>query len=93
MAQYIINLTETENKCLTHCVVDPQDWIENFVKQRCSVAGEEIFTKEVQRMLADPNITEIPADREAVILAADIQTAAEKHEKSLNNQVITVEEE
>lgn len=28
-------------------------------------------------MIADPAITEIPADREAVVLAADILTAAE----------------
>jgi hypothetical protein len=40
---------------------------------------EEIFQMEVQRMLADPTITEIPADREAVVLAADIQSAEERN--------------
>jgi hypothetical protein len=46
---------------------------------------EEIFQTEVQRMLADPNTTEIPADREAVVLAANIKTAAERQaEAELN---------
>ena len=39
---------------------------------------EEIFQAEVARMLADPSVTEIPADREAVVLAADVLSAAER---------------
>ena len=46
---------------------------------------DEIFQMEVQRMLSDPNTTEIPADRETVVLAADIKTAAERQaEAELN---------
>jgi hypothetical protein len=41
---------------------------------------EEIFTQEVARMVADPTTTSIPADREAVVLAADIKTAKETHD-------------
>jgi hypothetical protein len=81
--EYTITLTEAENKALGYVAVDQQDWINNAVKERCRVAIEEIFQIEVQRMLADPTITEIPADRDAVVLAANIQSAAERQESLL----------
>jgi hypothetical protein len=74
-----ISLTEAEHKALSFVAVSPQEWAENAVKERCRLAMEEIFQMEVQRMLADPTITEIPADREAVVLAADIQSAEERN--------------
>lgn len=73
-----INLTEAETKSLSYVALDPQEWAENVVKERCRLAMEEIFQSEVQRMLSDPSITEIPADREAVVLASNIKTAAER---------------
>lgn len=75
---YTITLTDAENKALAYIAVDPQDWINNAVKERCRLAIDEIFQAEVQRMLADPTITEIPADRDAVVLAANIKSAAER---------------
>lgn len=76
--KYTITLTDAENKALAFVAVSPQDWIDNAVKERCRLAIEEIFQSEVQRMLADPSITEIPADRDAVVLAANVKSAAEK---------------
>jgi hypothetical protein len=76
--KYTITLTEAENKALAYVALDPTFWIENAVKERCRIAIEEIFQAEVQRMLADPTITEIPADRDAVVLAANIKSAAER---------------
>lgn len=73
-----IILTEAEAKALAYVAYDPQEWAENAIKERARVAMEEIFQTEVQRMIKDPNITEIPADREAVVLAADIQSAADR---------------
>lgn len=76
--QFTITLSDAEVKALAYVAFSPQDWIENAVKERCRIAMEEIFQIEVQRMLADPAITEIPADREVVVLAANIQSAAER---------------
>lgn len=73
-----INLTEAETKALAFVAFDPQEWAENAVKERARIAMEEIFQAEAQRMLADPAVTSIPADREAVVLAADIKSAAER---------------
>ena len=78
-----VTLTEAEAKALAYAAVSPQGWVDNAVHERCRIAMEEIFQIEVARMLADPNITEIPADREAVVLASNLPSAAERHEQAL----------
>lgn len=75
--EYTVSLTDAQNKALAHVAYDPQEWIQNAASERARIAMEEIFQREVQRMLADPNITEIPADRDAVVMGADIKSAAE----------------
>jgi len=83
--EIIITLTDAEAKALAYVAYSPQEWAENAVHERARIAIDEIFQLEVQRMLADPNTTEIPADREAIVLAADIKTAAERQaEAELN---------
>ena len=76
--QIVVTLTPAEAKALAYAAIDPAAWAENAVKERARIAMEEIFQAEVQRMLADPNTTEIPADRETVVLNADIKSAAER---------------
>lgn len=83
MNTFTITLTDAELKALAFVAYDPQDWIDNAIHERCRLAMEEIFTAEVARMIADPSITEIPADREVVVLAADIKSAAETHAETL----------
>lgn len=83
--EIIITLTEAEAKALAYIAFDPQEWAENAVKERARIAMDEIFQLEVARMLADPDTTEIPADREAVVLAADIKSAAQRQaEENIN---------
>lgn len=79
MHQITVTLTDAQFKALAHIALSPQEWADNVVHERCRLAMEEIFQMEVQRMLADPSITEIPADREAVVLSANILSAAERH--------------
>lgn len=83
MNTYTITLTDVESKALAHAVVDPQDWIENFVKVRCQTAIDEIFQAEVQRMLNDSEVKAIPADREEVVRNANVVSAKEKQEQRL----------
>lgn len=82
-----ITLTDAEAKALAYVAYDPQEWAENAVKERARIAMDEIFQAEIQRMLADPNTTEIPADREVVVLAADIQSAAERQDALMQSQL------
>jgi len=60
-----------------------QDWIDNAVHNRARIAIDEIYNVEVERMTADPNIDSIPADKDAVVLAANIKSAKEKTDEEL----------
>jgi len=71
-----ITLTAAQEKGLAFVAVSPQEWAENAVHNRCRQAIDEIYAAEVARMTADPAITSIPADKDAVVLAADVQSAA-----------------
>ena len=71
-----ITLTEAQEKGLAFVAMSPQEWAENAVHERCRLAIDEIYDAEVARMTADPDITSIPADKDAVVLAADVQSAA-----------------
>jgi len=73
-----ITLTDAQVKGLAFVAISPQEWVENAVHNRCRIAIDEIYTAEVERMTDDPTITSIPADKEAVVLAADIQSAADR---------------
>lgn len=75
-----ITLSASQEKALAFVALSPQDWAENAVHNRCRIAIDEIYAAEVQRMTDDPTITSIPADKEAVVLAANVQTAAQRNE-------------
>ena len=78
MTTLTIELTAAQEKALAYVAASPQEWAENAVHNRCAIAMNEIYDIEVARMTADPSITSIPADKDAVVLAADVQTAAQR---------------
>lgn len=73
-----ITLTAAQEKGLAYVAASPQEWAENAVHNRCRQAIDEIYEAEVARMTADPSITSIPADKDAVVLAANVQTASQR---------------
>ena len=77
-----IEITSAQEKALAYVAASPQDWAENAVHTRCDVAIDEIYVNEVARMTADPEIASIPADKNAVVLAADIQPLADRQSES-----------
>ena len=74
-----ITLTAAQEKGLAYVASSPQEWAENAVHNRCRQAIDEIYNMEVARMTADPDITSIPADKDAVVLAANIQSTAQRN--------------
>jgi len=82
MATYTITLTDAEDKALRYVAFDPQDWIDNAVHNRCRQAVDQIYTEEVERMTNDSSVESIPANKEQVVLAAEIQSAAERQAQS-----------
>ena len=77
--QYTITLSDAEDKALSVVALSQQDWIDNAVHNRCRIAIEEIVNAEVQRKLdAGEQIT---GSKEDIVLAAQIETAAERSAK------------
>lgn len=85
MIEYKITLTEAEDKALRYVAVDPQEWIDNAVHNRCRIAIDEISSKEVQRRLDAGEI--ISGTKEDIVLSADIKSAAEIQEEMKLTQV------
>jgi len=75
MTTYTTELTDAEVKAMEYVALSVQDWADNALQNRARQAMDEIYDSEVARMTADPTITSIPADKEAVVLAADIKSA------------------
>ena len=73
---YTTTLTDSEKKAMEYVAVSVQDWADNALQNRARQAMDEIYDTEVARMTADPDITSIPADKDVVVLAADIKSAA-----------------
>ena len=82
MTTYTITLTDAEVKAMEYVALSVQDWADNALQNRARIAMDEIYDAEVARMTADPDITSIPADKEAVVLAADIKSAAVRNAES-----------
>lgn len=74
--QYTIILSDAEDKALSTVVFEQDEWIQNAIHERCRIAIEEIVAQEVQRKLSvgEP----ISGTKEDIVLAADIETAAER---------------
>ena len=79
MTQYTIELTDAEVKAMEYVAVSVQDWADNALKNRARQAMDEIYDAEVARMTADPEVTSIPADKEAVVLAAEVKSVATRN--------------
>jgi hypothetical protein len=77
---YTITLTETEKLAMEYIAYDPQDWVENAMKERARIAIDEIVKIAVNKFL-ETNQT-IPGSREEIVAAAYtnnwIQTAKYK---------------
>ncbi len=78
---YTITLTDAQDKALSVVAVSPQEWIENVVFERCRIAIEEIVNAEVQRKLAASE--PITGSKDDIVMAADVETASEKKERLL----------
>lgn len=78
MNTYTIELTDVQVKALEYVALSVQDWIDGAVKGRCEAAMQEIFEVEYKRMMADPLVTQMPADLETFVEQADILSLSER---------------
>jgi hypothetical protein len=68
MTQYTINLTTSQDLALSSVVADQQDWIINFVNDRCRVATDDIVKITVEKCLETG--VQLPGSKDAIILLA-----------------------
>lgn len=66
--EYTITLTDTEKLAMEYIAYDPQDWIENVVKERARLAIEDIVKIAVEKFLEAGQ--SIPGSREEIVAAA-----------------------
>ena len=65
MAQYTIELSESQNLALSSVVADQQDWIMNFVNDRCRIATDDIVRITVEKCLETG--VQLPGSKEEII--------------------------
>ena len=73
-----IKITDVQKRALEHVMYDIQQWMEEAIEFRARVAIEELLQEETQRLIKDPNVTSIPADKDQIILNSPIETAKER---------------
>lgn len=66
--EFTVTLTDVEVIALLTVMQDPAEWTRNAIKERARLAGIAIVESETARMIADPTVTEIPADAETIIM-------------------------
>lgn len=68
MNNYTITLTDAEKKAMEYAAYDPQEWVENAMKERARIAIEEIVKICVEKCL-ETNI-QIPSSKDDMVLLA-----------------------
>ena len=83
--EHTVTLTTAEYMALGYAAVSPEDWIDNAIHYRCSVAIEDIVKICVEKCLAS-NI-QIPGSKDAMVELAFAQgwvkSAAESHAEQM----------
>lgn len=81
---YTVVLSDAEDKALQSVAVSPQEWIDNVVHDRCRIAMQNIVAQEVEKKLEAGET--IDGSKEDIVMAAQIETAAQKQERFLAEQ-------
>lgn len=69
-----IRITDSEHKCLLHVVADPEAWLLDAITEKARLRREALINDWRPRLLADPTVTELPTDNDALcalIMARD----------------------
>ena len=84
MADYKVTLTDTEDKAMSYCAFDTQDWVDNALKNRARIAKEEIIALNTTHCNAN-NIQIATGEDAQVTQAFDlkvVKTAKERDEEA-----------
>lgn len=68
-------INDVQKRALEHVMYDIQEWLQNAIDVRAEAAIEELLKLETDRLISDPTINSIPANRDEIILNSPIETA------------------
>jgi hypothetical protein len=68
MVDITVTLTSVQYKAFQYVAYSPEEWIQNAVTSRALLAIDEVYKNEVQRMMNDPTVTSIPADKDTIVM-------------------------
>ena len=81
---YTVITTELDEKSLRWAEFDPQLWLETVVRHRAACATKELYSIELKKALANPDISSISSNMEEVILNSDEITVAERNKQRID---------
>lgn len=65
---YTVSCSNVEDKALAYAMVDVQEWLQKTLTARAFVAMDDVVKSEVERMVKDPSIASMPADKFAIVM-------------------------
>jgi hypothetical protein len=78
---FTVTITDAEEKAFYWEVVDPEEWVDEVVKNKCRKVMNRLYDQEVKRMTDDDSVSSIPADKDTVINNANVKTAKQRQDE------------
>jgi hypothetical protein len=67
---FTVECSDVEYKALQHYMTDVTEWLQLTLTGRAGVAIDDLVKREMARMLSDPSVTTIPADKNTIVMNA-----------------------
>jgi hypothetical protein len=83
MVDITVTLTPVQYKAFQYVAYSPEEWIQNAATSRALSAIDEVVKNEVQRMMNDPTVTIIPADKDTIVMNC-VQPTAQQTQDTLD---------
>jgi hypothetical protein len=65
---FTVRCSNVEQKALLYVMTDVEAWLQATLNGRAAAAIDEVVKSETARMMADPSVTSIPADKFQIVL-------------------------
>jgi hypothetical protein len=82
-----VSLTAVQYKAFQYVAYSPEEWIQNAATSRASAAIDEVAKNEVERMMKDPTVTSIPADKDTIVMNCTQPTAKQIQDEQTAKQI------
>lgn len=79
MRQLSVEIDELEEKALNSEILDLNIWVQEIVHAKAEHCMRELSDRRIKEMLADPKVTQIPADYRQIVNDMIVPTAVERN--------------